>query len=186
MPRPFVAPEPATSCPEAPPPWDLRGQAIVLPLLRLQSGRLLIGAQAWVRYDSSPVGPYDEYAVAVLRRVGAKSGPHVVEMAVTSPTSMRCGRANWGYPKTLRALKYLRRGLGVRFEDEGGREGRLRLFRLSRFSFPIAALAWTVQVLEGQSVRVPMSVRGRARLCWSRKRLGVCVEDFRFHVAAPR
>lgn len=188
MPRPFVAsavpsaaPRPASACPEAPPPWSLRGQAIVLPLLRIESGRLLIGAQAWVRYDESPVGPYDEYAVALLGWTGGKWGPRVVEMPVTSSDSMRCGRANWGYPKSVRALKYLRRGLGVRFEDEG----RVRLFRLSRGRLPLAAQAWTVQVLAGQSVRVPMSVRGRARLCWSRQRLGVCIEDFQFHVQAP-
>jgi hypothetical protein len=186
MPRPFVAPEnapdseAASTC-DAPPPWTLRGEAIVLPLLRFDNKKLLVGAQMWVRYDSSPVGAYDEYAVAKLARIGQNWGPHIFEMAVSSEHSMRCGRTNWGFPKVVRALKYLRHGLSVRFEDSG----RARLFRLSRFSLPIAAVAWTVQVLEGQSVRVPMSIRGRARLCWSRKRVGVCVERFEFVVQPP-
>lgn len=157
----------------------------MLPLLRLENRRLLIGAQAWVRYDASPVGPYDEYSLALLQRVGGKWGPHVIEMPVSSHGSMLCGRANWGYPKTVRALKYLRRGvdnLGVRFEDQR----RARMFRLSRFWLPLAVRAWTVQILEGRSVLVPMSIRGRARLCWSRRRLGLCVENFRFRVEAPR
>jgi len=157
----------------------------VLPLLRLENGRLLLGAQAWVHYQASPVGAYDEYLVALLQRVGKKWGPHVIEMPVSLAASMICGRANWGFPKTVRALKYLRQGrdnLGVRFEDEG----RVRLFRLSRFWLPFAAPMWTVQVLEGRSVRIAMSIRGRARLCWSRRRLGLCVEDFRFHVEGPQ
>jgi len=188
MPRPFNASEAASQSPstcDAPPPWNLRGEAIVLPLLQVQGGRLLIGAQAWVHYASSPVGAYDEYSVALLRVVGGKWGPHVIEMAVSSPRSMICGRANWGFPKTVRALKYLRRAgdsLGVRFEDEG----RARSFRLSRGWVPFASPAWTVQVLEGKVVRVPMRIRGRARLCWSRRRLGLCVEDFEFRVQGPQ
>jgi hypothetical protein len=182
MPRPFVVSESSASTCDAPAPWILRGEAIVLPLLRFENRKLFVGAQMWVRYDSSPVGAYDEYAVAKLARVGANWGPHIIEMAVSSEHSMRCGRANWGFPKVVRALKYLRRGLGVRFEDSGRRKN----FRLSRAWVPIVAPAWCVQVLEGQSVRVPMSIRGRARLCWSGRRVGVCVEGFEFAVQPPR
>jgi len=128
------------------------------------------------------VGAYDEYAFALLQSVGQKWGPHVVEMAVSSRDSMICGRANWGFPKVVRALKYMRRGLSVRFEDAG----RVRLFRLSRFRVPFASPAWAVQVLEGKPVRVPMRIRGRARLCWSRRRLGVCIERFELHVEGPQ
>jgi hypothetical protein len=163
----------------------LRGEAIVLPVLVRRDGRLILGAQAWVCYSDSPVGAYDEYALATVTRVGEswKSwGPHVIEMAVTSEHSMRCGRANWGFPKVLREMKYLRVARRVVFSHQG----RERRFYLSRWSIPVAAPTWCVQVLERRAVRVPMFIKGRARLCWSGRRVGVCVEDFSFEVAPPQ
>ncbi|HEY0073370.1 MAG TPA: hypothetical protein VGB77_04650, partial [Abditibacteriaceae bacterium] len=69
------------------PPWTLTGS---MALLWSQRGALML-----VHYESSPVGPYDEWARGVLTR----QGPRIVEMLVTSEDSSRSGRENWGFPK---------------------------------------------------------------------------------------
>jgi hypothetical protein len=102
-----------------PRPWRLAGECIV-GLARGGGGReilpagieplpgpcLVLGAQ----YDESPVGPYRELAVAEPARLGTRVGMCVTTMVVTTAESRRAGRANWGLPKELGTLEWLRDG----------------------------------------------------------------------------
>ncbi|MVN87851.1 hypothetical protein GO986_13905 [Deinococcus sp. HMF7620] len=98
----------------SPPPWRLRGQALVAVYGRPDPGALLL-----LRYAASPVGPYDEVMWVTL---GAPSPagprPQVTRIAVSTPQSVTWGRANWGIPKTL-----------ARFEWQGTPErGQVRVW----------------------------------------------------------
>src|SRR5687768_4495669 len=104
-----------------PPPWELEGAAVVL----LHSWRSIL---ALVRYDCSPVGSYEELAVATL----TLHGPTVVKMIVNSTASLLGGRQGWGFPKELGQLRWKQHGRRIRFVA-GARVYRVRL---SRFSFP--------------------------------------------------
>ncbi len=167
-----------------PPPWTLRGDAFAFIDRVLDSrvgdsrvGDSRVGVRAFVHYTHSPVGAYKEMATAVLTRRGVS----VLEMPVTLESSMIGGRANWGFPKTLESIEWTRdeNHLLVRVRSQTFRA------RLSRFSFPLAAKAWTVQQLDGNWIRAPLKISGRARFVWVGKRLGVFVEDFAMTVFAP-
>ncbi|MBZ9753386.1 hypothetical protein K7W42_21360 [Deinococcus sp. HMF7604] len=98
----------------SPPPWRLRGQALVTVYGRPDPGALLL-----LRYAASPVGPYDEVMWVTL---GAPSPagprPQVTRIAVGTPQSVTWGRANWGIPKTL-----------ARFEWQGSQNhGQVRVW----------------------------------------------------------
>ena len=87
------------SCPPA--PWHLQGDAIAL--LEPRGVRLL------VHYTQSPVGVYNECALAQIHSfralqvlAGRVIAPTIVEMQVDLEHSMRCGRALWGFPKHWR------------------------------------------------------------------------------------
>jgi hypothetical protein len=98
---------------EAPAPWTVRSQAVIWyargggaatqalpPALRTRHrGLAVVGGV--VRYDETPVGPYDEVFGLVGSRDGRKGFGTVTFMAVDSPASIVGGRANWGMPKTL-------------------------------------------------------------------------------------
>lgn len=97
-----------------PAPWRLSGECVIglaltgggvhLPagVERLPGPRIVIAA----RYDSSPVGPYMEFAVASPARAGARPGLCVETMAVTSAEARVGGRTNWGFPKELGTLSW--------------------------------------------------------------------------------
>ncbi len=157
-----------------PAPWTLRGDAFAF-VDRVLERR--IGVRAFVHYTHSPVGAYNEMASAVLTRRGVS----VIEMPVTLLSSMIGGRENWGYPKTLESIEWARndKRVLVRFRNRNIRA------RLSRFSFPISAKAWTVQNLDGNQVRAPLQISGRTHFALVGKRLGVFVEDFTMTVFAP-
>jgi len=63
-----------------PAPWELAGSALVF----LDFSQRRLGVHALVHYDSSPVGAYDERALAVLTR----RGPSVVQMQVNSQAEL--------------------------------------------------------------------------------------------------
>lgn len=156
-----------------PPPWDLRGAALLL-LEKTGSGLRLL---ALVHYDHSPVGTYDERAVVALTR----RGPSVVEMQVNSPASLSGGRINWGYPKTLARLRWQRCGERVVFTAE---QKRL-CARACGPSFPIRLRAWSAQTMSGRWVRVPFRLRGRARIAFAGPRVALLVEPFELCVLPP-
>lgn len=148
-------------------PWTLTGSSIVmLTKARPEKGVLL----AFVHYDSSPVGPYDE-----LARMGLTlRGPSVLEMLVTSEETRQGGRQNWGFPKELADLHWQQDGNRITFRA-GADKWR---FRACGPSMPIRLSGWTVQELEGSSVKVPVKIRGRLRLAFNGRRWAVLLSGF--------
>jgi len=162
------------------PPWHLRGDAIVtLEKVRPNLGVLFpFGFRALIHYNSSPVGIYNEVAHAAL----TKRGPSVVEMYVDSIHSQIGGRRGWGFPKELANLGWSGRGARLEFRHEN----RVFRFRVTRFGFPVSLRAFVVQELNGESVRVPMKSRGRARLAFGGRQFALLVENFVFDVLPPQ
>jgi hypothetical protein len=62
--------------------------------------KIALVAWALVRYEQTPVGPYDEVAVTLLPEGGDGYG-HIPFIAVDSYPSIVGGRANWLLPKSL-------------------------------------------------------------------------------------
>lgn len=159
------------SPPDIPPaPWYLTGAALLLPSSR--------GALALVHYEDSPVGPYDELAIAVP----TWRGPRVVTMLVTSDASRRGGRAIWGYPKELSRLDWTRHDRHVIF-SHGRRTWRVRVCGPA---LPLRLRAWTIQTRDGQRVRVPWAVSGRLRLAWQGRRPALLLEPMHLRVEPPK
>ena len=150
--------------------WILNGSGVLLL-------RDMKSALALVHYESSPVGAYDELAVIQL----SWRGPSVVEMLVTSEASRQAGRALWGFPKELGNLSWRQNEWRIVFQK--GRE--VFRFRVFGFSFPLRAKAWTNQVLNGQNVRVPCAIEGRARIAFRGQQLALVLEDFQMQVFPP-
>jgi hypothetical protein len=84
------------------------GDEVHLPVgvERLPGPRIVLAA----RYDSSPVGPYLEFAVAAPARAGARPGMCVETMVVTTAEARVGGRLNWGFPKELGTLTWIADG----------------------------------------------------------------------------
>ena len=135
-------------------------------------------AMACIQYADSPVGAYDEFAVIEF----SLRGPSVVEMPVTSEASRQAGRALWGFPKELGVLSWRQNGARIEFE----KQGEIFRFRALKFSFPVRAKAWTNQSLNGQNVRVPVSIQGRARLAFRGKQCALFLESFEMQVFPPK
>ena len=96
----------------APAPWECRFSGLVwsgrggkaaraaLPT-SLRNSRALASVGGFVRYEDTPVGPYDEVFGLVASRDGLKQWGSVTFMAVDSEASVVGGRANWAMPKTF-------------------------------------------------------------------------------------
>lgn len=96
----------------APAPWECRFSGLVwsgrggkaaqaaLPA-RLCHARALATVGGFVRYEDTPVGPYDEVFGQVASHEGRKPWGSVTFMAVDSEASLVGGRTNWSMPKTL-------------------------------------------------------------------------------------
>lgn len=160
---------PADSIP--PPPWVLHGEAVAFLAPRYR-WRLL------VKYRQSPVGPYDEHALVIL----TWRGPSVVQMGVDSEASMIGGRRNWGYPKVLERLFWRSKGKNIVFL----RNGKTFRIRKSCLSFPLALPFWTIQQLNGQVVRVPAKLRGKARFGFRGRQLALILDEFEMRFEAPQ
>ncbi len=155
-------------------PWILHGDAIARLGVR--------GVTAFVHYVDSPVGPYQEMAVAQL----TWRGPRVVAMPVTDERAMRAGREIWGFPKSLRALRWqstLRRD-GERISFDDGKQ-RHR-FRIARSAVALSLRGWTIQTRCGQDVRVPVCLKARFHLAWHGPRLAIALRNFELIVAAAQ
>ncbi len=150
--------------------WTLSGSGV----LQAQDAK---SATALIHYDSSPVGAYDEFSVIKL----SPRGLSVVEMLVNSPASRDAGRALWGFPKELANLSWRRNARRVVFDKNGA---RFR-FRILKFSFRIHARAWTMQQLNGETVRVPCEIAGRAQLAFRGKQWAVFLSNFELRVFPP-
>jgi len=141
--------------PTAPPaPWATRCEVLtwwhrprrdtadLLPLA-LRGRGVAVVAWALVRYAETPVGPYDEVAVAVIPR--GRGPAHIPFICVDSLPSIVGGRVNWLLPKSL-----------ARFDrSDGGRSVEVR---------PVepAEPAWWLRVNGrpvGPPVPLPMPVR---------------------------
>lgn len=162
-------------------PWTLRGSALVMltrlaPRHRTQS-LLSFGVRALVHYEYSPVGAYDEMAIAVL----SKYGPTIVQMPVTSPDSVIGGRANWGFPKTLLRISWKKRGKRIEFHSPH-QTFRARVFGIS---IPIKVRLASTQMFNQKRVRVPVAIGGRARLAFCGRQISVFIENFEMVVGVP-
>jgi hypothetical protein len=156
-------------------PWHLTGSA--LGLLHISFSQRQLGALALVHYDHSPVGTYNELTLAVLSR----RGPTVVQMPVTSPASMIGGRRIWGFPKTLADIRWQRTGERITFRA-GKKQWRARTVGPR---IPLRLRASSTQQLNGEWVRVPFEMKGRARLAFSGRQLAVLLEAFEMVVHPP-
>ncbi|MGE4427082.1 MAG: acetoacetate decarboxylase family protein [Solirubrobacteraceae bacterium] len=97
----------------APAPWDLvarslvwwgrsgRGARDLVPPQIRRGGRTVGRIGAFVRYQSTPVGSYDEIIGAIAVRRGRGAVAHIPFIVVDSPASVLGGRANWLLPKGL-------------------------------------------------------------------------------------
>lgn len=156
-------------------PWHLTGAA--LGMLHISLSQRQFGVLALVHYEQSPVGPYNELALAVL----TPRGPSVVQMPVTSPASMLGGRRIWGFPKTLAALNWQRKGEQITF-IASKRQWRARAVGPQ---IPLRLCASSTQQLNGEWVRVPFEIKGRARLAFNGRRMAVVLEAFDMVVHPP-
>ncbi len=152
-------------------PWTLRGQAVAF-LASPTSLRLL------VHYLESPVGRYDEHALATLTR----RGPHVFQMSVNLEDSMIGGRTIWGFPKTLEALAWNRTANRVTFARQ------TQPFRVRAFgpTFPLALRFWTAQQKDGVWNRVPGGIEGHARLAFRGPQLALFLDSFSMTIEPPQ
>lgn len=113
------------------------------------------------RYDSSPVGPYLELAVAEPVRAGRRAGLCVTTMVVDSQASLEAGRETWGFPKELGTLRWSAGDdvAALRWEERGvevrGHAGGPRL--------PAPVPFGAIQGRGSELVRVWGLLRGRAR-----------------------
>ena len=165
------------------PPWLLRGEcvaALVRPGLpdplptgieRLPGPSLLVAA----RYDTSPVGPYLELAVASPARVGARPGLCVTIMAVDSEQSVLGGRSNWGFPKELASLSWAANGDERSLAWDDG--GMAVTARPRGPAVPVLAPVVCLQPRSDQPVLVPGWLRGRARWAQVTVRAGADAGD---------
>jgi hypothetical protein len=146
-------------------------------MLHISFSQRQFGSLALVHYDHSPVGPYNELALAVL----TSRGPSVVQMPVTSPASMIGGRRIWGFPKSLAHLHWQRQGNRITFRT-GKKQWRARAVGPR---IPLRLRASSTQKLNGEWVRVPFEITGHVRLAWYGRRLAVLLEAFEMVVHPP-
>ncbi|MBC8122825.1 MAG: hypothetical protein H7Y22_13415 [Gemmatimonadaceae bacterium] len=113
-----------------PPPWEVAGRAAIefaqFPIDRVRSHVPLdvdilqtwpgytFGAIAFITYDRTPVGPYNEIVIApALVRYRKVLSLWVTSIDVDSEVSYKNGRLNWGLPKEQRSFEYNWHGGGA-------------------------------------------------------------------------
>ena len=118
------------------PPWKLTGESIVawtrVPRAarrRLGSAlprgvRMLPGfpaAVVGVAYQDSPVGPYHEFSIGVVARIGLRPGLCVVTQVVDLAAARMVYREHWGLPTELGRFLWSRDGdeRSMRWEERG-------------------------------------------------------------------
>ena len=107
-----------------PAPWSLRGDAFLLPTLKVSTIKQydvnpLHGAKHWglfgavilVKYPETSVGPYSELIfTSGLHRLGSHIGFHISQIFVDSQASVDGGQANWAVPKKLATFDWQTQG----------------------------------------------------------------------------
>ncbi|MFI5958611.1 acetoacetate decarboxylase family protein [Cryptosporangium sp. NPDC051539] len=156
----------------APAPWTTRidaafwwhratpSAASVLPA-ELRGRVIPVTLAAFVRYRSTPVGPYSEiFASPVLLRQWPVPPLHVPFIAVDSVASVHGGRANWALPKTLASFTWGASSIAVR----GDGWDVAASARASTPRIPIAGGLRVVQPFDGVPRSAWIGLYGRARL----------------------
>ncbi|MER3453082.1 MAG: hypothetical protein C4344_05415 [Acidimicrobiia bacterium] len=151
-------------------PWHLTGECVIAAVPGARPGPLPPGicrlpgpaVLVAVAYDTSPVGPYLELAVAEPARAGLRPGLCVTTMVVSSAESRVAGVVNWGFPKELGTLAWLPTGDGVEvcWNERGV---VVRAASRARWSVPSAVVLPILQRRSDGSVTVRARVHGRAR-----------------------
>ena len=148
--------------------WRRRAVGPVPPPLRRVLGPVLV---VGARYDTSPVGPYLELAVAEPVRLGMRAGTCVTVMVVDSAASREAGRAGWSFPKELGTLRWSAGGdgtIGVRWE-----EGDVEVTGTPMGpAVPAPVPSWSLQAGDAGVVQAGALLRGRARLATVRVEVG--------------
>ncbi len=138
----------------APAPWVLRGHAYVLTM-KFPKGMLdeqgfipeafegsrrgSVGSVMYVKYDDSPVGPYDELLLIPGKiRLADRDELSITRIFVSSMESVVNGRKNWGIPKEQADFKVTFEGGEEKIEmhQNGVFLGKIS-FTTGRLSFPI-------------------------------------------------
>ena len=117
---------------------------------------------AAARYETSPVGPYLELAVAEPVRLGARLGTCVTTIVVDSAASQDVGRARWGLPKQLGTLHWSFEGDSVALTWE--ERGVVVIGHPAGPRFPALVPFRSLQDRSDGPVRFGGLMRGRGRL----------------------
>lgn len=149
---------------DAPAPWQLRGEGIVLV-------RRDLGVVMFVDYAHSPVGPYREllFIPARLQPIGERRRLSIAKIYVSTQASVDNGRRNWGIPKELASFEV------VRASDRServtvavnGRHALTLTVRHAALSLPLstrmlpARFRTLGQLLDGKTFEVTPRGRGR-------------------------
>lgn len=197
-------------------PWTCRCEAVVWLGMggraaraafppALGGPRALVTVGGFVRYQETPVGPYDEVLGLVGGHRGVRPFGSVGFMAVDSAASLVGGRTNWAMPKTLARFDG---GIADRaaISGEGGgpvpwRVGAtprvvgprlpLRARTVARQEFPDGVVRDCVLTASGTfrpaMVRVEVTSEGPLA-SWLRpgRHLGAVVESMTFTLGEPR
>jgi hypothetical protein len=95
----------------APAPWRVRMRALVWlqrghhPAFEWRASLLPTAIVAFVDYEDTPVGPYQEVLAAAAVRRGRRVLGQVPFIAVDSLPSVHGGRANWALPKSTATFR---------------------------------------------------------------------------------
>lgn len=163
-----------------PPPWTLRGDAIAVPLF-LPRRRVVIspplsaavpGPRVPAVVVAARYGPgsslvYDELAVLVCVRHGARLGVQIVGLWVDGPASVEGGRSIWGLAKELARFEWADEAgaVGVAIHADGEPLARFRARPLGPaipLPFPLALRVFQVRAGRVESFRVRLRARVRA------------------------
>ncbi len=125
---------------------------------------------AFVRYIDGDLGPYHEFAVALLARApgSARAGAYIHRLPVDGEFTLAAGRGIWGFPKELTTID-LRLSGGTRRCVVRRPDGRFVLGMTVRTGLPVPSAAGGTDVdayslHEGVLRRTPWEMRpGRVR-----------------------
>lgn len=157
----------------APAPWRTRidaafwwhratpAAAAQLPPALRRQGVVPVTVAAFVRYHSTPVGPYSEiFASPVLLRKWPVPPLHVPFIAVDSLASVHGGRVNWALPKSLASFTWGSSSVAA----SGAGWDVAAQARAATPKFPIAGGLRVTQLVEDEPRTSWVRVHGRARL----------------------
>lgn len=137
------------------------------PLSPAVPGPWVPGVVVAARYGAGSSLVYDELAVVVCVRHGARLGVQIVGLWVDEPASVEGGRSIWGLAKELARFAWADGAGAVRVSVRAGREPLAR-FRARRLGpaiplpFPLALRVFQARAGRVESFRVRLRARVRA------------------------